>query len=509
MIVRASRKRIVLYYPQQWAKRQEPPYCRFTQEMPLALLAIAAWPLRDGYEVVLIDGSRMTARQAHQSVVAACDGALLYATTGILGQQITDGLVCTRQVKARHPRLPAFIGGWFASVTPELQLATGLYDAVALGQGEITFREIVASVDAGEPLDGVAGLALRRNGEVVRTALRAVVGWERLLNLPWSLLDVEAYRGPQLCEPDRGTVGEPFGPGRPRFEISYFSSYGCPHRCTFCCSPQVTGQAWKAMPPERMLDDLAELQQRWGFDGVNFADANFGLHEERARAIAEGMLARGLRFSYFAYLQAASIARFQPSTLDRMAESGLYTGVVGAEAGSQDTIRRIRKPTRGGENMRAASELGRRGVAPLMTYMIGYPGESVESMCATLEEARQIALCCPRVRPEVWPFRPLPGSEAYEEAIREGFQPPQTLEDWGRAEDYWTDEAWPGRIAPDVQHARRMFMFYSSLAQGRVRRKQGFWERRARQRLERRELRFALLEARVFHWVERLAGRRT
>ncbi len=506
--MRAAQKRIVLYYPQQWANAREPPFCRFTQEMPLALLAIAAWPLRDGYEVVLIDGSRMTARQAHQRVVDACAGALLYATTGILGQQITDGLLCTRQVKARHPRLPAFIGGWFASVTPELQLATGLYDAVALGQGEITFREIVAAVDAGAPLDGVAGLALCKNGEVVRTAHRAVVGWEQLLNLPWQLLDVEAYRGPQLREPDRGTVGEPYGPGRPRFEISYFASYGCPHRCTFCCSPQVTGLAWKAMPPERLLDDLEELQRRWGFDGVNFADANFALHEERARAIAEGMLARGLRFSYFAYLQVASIARCQPSTLDRLAESGLFTAVVGAEAGSQETLGRIHKPTRGGENLRAARELSRRGVAPLMTYMIGYPGESVESMRATLEEARQIALTCPRVRPEVWPFRPLPGSEAYEQAIQEGFQPPHTLEEWGRAEDYWTDEAWPGRIPSEVQHARRMFMFYSSLASGRVRRKLGFWERRARRRLERNDWRFGLLEARLFHWLQRLAGPR-
>ncbi|MBI4878620.1 MAG: hypothetical protein HY812_03035 [Planctomycetes bacterium] len=122
--------------------------------------------------------------------------------------------------------------------------------------------------------------------------------------------------------------------------------------------------------------------------------------------------------------------------------------------------------------------------------------------------ARQIALCCSRVRPEVWPFRPLPGSDAYEEAIRGGFQPPRTLEEWGRAEDYWTDEAWPGRIAPDVQHARRMFMFYSSLAQGRVRRRLGFWERRARRRLERNDFRFGLLEARLFHWLQRLAGRR-
>jgi len=506
VITVARRKRIVLYYPQQSAHGGAPPYCRYTQELPLALLAIAAWPVRDGYDVVLIDGSRTPVEEAHRRVLDACDGALLYATTGILGHQVSDGLHCTRKVKARHPGLPAFIGGWFASSAPGLQLDTGLYDAVALGQGELTFREIVSAVEAGQPLDEVAGLALQRDGEVVFTARREVAGWDKLLNAPWQLLDPELYRAPQLREPDRGTVGGPFGPGRPHFEISYFASYGCPYRCTFCCSPEVTGLAWKAMPAARMLDDLQELQQRWGFDGVSFVDANYGVAEPRAREVAEGMLARDLRCSYFIFLQAASVARFQPSTLDAMAASGFYGCVVGAEAGSEETMRRIRKPTHGDQNLRAAVELDRRGVSPLMTYIIGYPGEGEASMRATLEEARQVALRCPRARPEVWPFRPIPGTEDYELALRDGFVPPRTLEEWGSAEDYWTDEAWPGRIADDVKRARRMFMFYSSLAQGRVRSTQGFWERRARRRLARNDFRFGLLEARVFHGLQRVAG---
>lgn len=127
-------------------------------------------------------------------------------------------------------------------------------------------------------------------------------------------------------------------------------------------------------------------------------------------------------------------------------------------------------------------------------------------MRATLEEARQIALHCPRARPEVWPFRPLPGTEDFDRAVAEGFTPPRTLEEWGRAEDYWTDEAWPGRIATDVKRARHMFMFFSSLAQGRVRRKVGFWEERARRRLRRNDYRFGRLEAGLFHWYQRAAA---
>src|SRR5690349_9592610 len=107
-----SPRKIVLYSPQS-ASNPRPPNSRWRDELPLSMLTLAAWPLADGFEVVLVDGSRFTREEAHRRVVEACDGALLYATTGILGPQLLDGHACTRAVKAKHPHLPAFIGGWF------------------------------------------------------------------------------------------------------------------------------------------------------------------------------------------------------------------------------------------------------------------------------------------------------------------------------------------------------------------------------------------------------------
>jgi radical SAM superfamily enzyme YgiQ (UPF0313 family) len=501
-----NKKRIVLYYPQQRADCREPPFCRLTQDMPIALLAIAAWPIADGFEVKIIDGTRYWPHEAHQRVVEACEGALLYATTGILGHQITDGLICSQKVKERHPHLPLFMGGWFASTTPEMQLRTGLYDAVAIGQGEITFREIVQAVHAGEPLDDVHGLALMRDGKVYQTPERKIAGWDRILNLPWHLIDPELYLKPQLRERDRGTMGTAFGPGRPRFEISYFASYGCPHACTFCCSPRVTGRGWKAMPAERMLDDLAELKEQWGFDGVSVLDANYGVKEERSRKVAEGMLNRGLHFSYYTYCEASSLLRYQPSTLDLMAESGMYGCVLGGEAGCAETLDRIKKPSSTEDTLRAGVELEKRGMSSLISFMIGYPGETSASMYATLDQARRVAVACPNTRVEVWPFRPLPGTEEYDRAIRAGFRPPASLEEWGLSGDYWTDQAWPESVPKDVAKARRIFMFYSSIGQGRVRQKNGFWEKRARQRLRKKDFRFGRIEASAFHWCEKIAN---
>src|SRR5690242_10903592 len=160
-------KKIVLYQPQQVDESLGLPSSK--DLLPLEMLTIAAGPLADGYEIVIIDGSLLDQEEAHRRVVEACEGALLYATTGILGYMVFDGLVCSRKVRARHPKLPVFVGGWFASVRPDLLLTQGPYDAVVLGQGELTFRELVAAVASGASLEQVPGLALWRDGQLVKT----------------------------------------------------------------------------------------------------------------------------------------------------------------------------------------------------------------------------------------------------------------------------------------------------------------------------------------------------
>jgi radical SAM superfamily enzyme YgiQ (UPF0313 family) len=279
-----AKKKIVLYQPQQVNESLGLPSSK--DMLPLEMLSIAAWPLEDGYDVQIIDGSLYSPEEAHRRVVEACEGALLYGTTGILGYMINDGLLCSRAVKQAHPHLPAFIGGWFASVRPALQLETGLYDAVILGQGELTFREIVRAVDCGEPLDDIPGLALWRDGEMQQTDRRGIVGWDKLLNMPWDLIDIDPYRDHQMRANSCGDVLRmptpvAMGEREPYFGITYFSSYGCPEPCTFCCSPEITSQRWKCMPAERMLDDLEELKERWNYDVVRFHDANWGVMEKR------------------------------------------------------------------------------------------------------------------------------------------------------------------------------------------------------------------------------------
>ncbi len=504
-----TKKKLVLYQPQQVDSSIGPP-CSGDM-LPLEMLTIAAYPERDGYEIVIVDGSLYTQEEAHRRVVEACEGALLYATTGILGFMVTDGFACTSKVRARFPKLPSILGGWFASVRPELQLATGMYDAVVLGQGELVFRDVVKAIDAGLPLDAVDGLALWRDGQVLKTQKRGVVGWDELLDCPWHLIDIAPYRDRQLASGShkhilRMPTPPAIGDRKPYFGITYFSSYGCPEPCTFCCSPIVTDRRWKAMPAARMLDDLQSLQQRWGFDTVRFHDANFGVMQKRTAEFAEGLLARDMKLHWNAFIETHAILQYKPAVLDAVAKSGMYVAEIGAEAGSNDMMKRIGKPIVDDDNINAAVEMDRRGVCASVTYIIGYPGESAESMHATIDQCRRLHVAAPHARPTVWPYRPIPGTAMWDEALALGYQPPQSLPEWGSIGEYHLEETWPGKIPPDVALRRKLYQHYVTLSYGLARGKIGWWERRAESRLRDNNWKLGVFEARafdVFNRVER------
>jgi len=481
------KKKIVLYQPKQVDETLGLPSSK--DMLPLEMLAISAFPLLDGYEVVIVDGSLFDGEAGHERLLEACEGAMLYATTGILGYMVVDGWLATQKVKARFPELPAVIGGWFASVRPDLQLATGLYECVVHGQGEQTFREVVQAIDAGEPLDAIEGLYLLRDGAVLATPRRAVLGWDKIPGMPWHVLDIEPYKRHQLRAGSprdvlRMPTPDPIGYGKPYFGITYYSSYGCPEPCTFCCSPEVSSRRWKAMPAARMLDDLQALKERWGFDVVRFHDANFGVMQKRVREFCQGMLDRKLEFWWNAFIETHSILTYDAETLDMLAECGMYIAEIGAEAGTDDMMRKIGKPIKGDDNIAAAVEMDKRHIQASVTYIIGYPGEAEESMLATIDQCRRLHNAAPHARPTVWPYRPIPGTAMWDEATALGYQGPRTLREWGSIGEYHLEETWKGNISPRVAEARKMYQHYVTLSYGLARGKKGWWERRAQRRLE-------------------------
>ena len=501
--------KIVLYQPQQTNRSTGPQSS--CDMLPLELIHVAAFPLRDGHEAVIIDGSFYSQDEAHRRVREACAGAGLFATTGILGWQVSDAYTCAESVRAEYPSLPRVIGGWFASVLPEVELRDGVFDAVVLGQGELTFRDLVEAVATGSDWEQVAGLALWRGGAVHKTEKRPVVGFDQLIDPAWELIDFAPYREGQLRADSPGhTLRMPappwIGKRSPYVGITYFSSYGCPEPCTFCCSPFVTDRRWKAKPAAKILDDIEMLRERWGgFDVVRFHDANFGVMEKRTKEFAEGLLARGIRIGWNAFIETYSVNNYKESVLDACAASGYYVAEVGAETGDPEMMKRIGKPIKGEANFEAAARLHDRNIWASITYIIGFPYESEEAMLATIDQARRVQLRCPNSSTHVLPYRPIPGTKNFEEAQELGYVPPQDVHTWGNIGEYHTHQTW--NVIPErVMRMRHLHNHYTTLYKGIARKRTGLFEKLAKWRLEKDCMSFPV-DAKLFHVVNSVEKR--
>jgi radical SAM superfamily enzyme YgiQ (UPF0313 family) len=498
--------KIVLYQPQQSNKRKDGQSS--LDMLPLEMLHVAALPRRDGHEVVVVDGSLYDQDDAHRRVLAACEGATIFGTTGILGWMVSDAYTCAEKVRARHPHVARVVGGWFASVLPHIELRDGVFDAVVLGQGELTFRDFVEAIDSRTDLETVPGLALWRDGTVHTTAHRQVVGFAELVDPAWDLIDFTPYREGQLrADSPKHCVRMPGPPWKgkraPYVGISYFSSFGCPEPCSFCCSPMVTNRRWKAKPAAKILDDLEMLRDRWGpIDVVRFHDANFGVMQKRAREFAEGLLARDMKIGWNAFIETYSVNNYEESTLDLCAASGYYVAEVGAETGDPETMKRVGKPIVGDANFNAAARLHDRNIWASITYIIGFPREPKESMMATIDEARRVQLRCPNSSTHVLPYRPIPGTSMFDLAVEDGYVPPDDVHSWGTIGEYHLHETW-STIPPAVMKARRLHNHYTTLFKGIARKRQGVFERIAKWRLENDEMRFPV-DAKLFGLVDRI-----
>ncbi len=467
-----TRKHIVMYLP----CRGDPAKGEVIAAdlFPLELQQIAGVALERGWTVDLIDA--MIEDKPLERVLAACDEADLFCSSCILGYQVFDGVEVSNAVREKFSDLPIWWGGWFPSAVPELFLNGASADAVCIGQGEITFGEMLDALDSGVPLDDIHGLALMKEDHVVFTPRRPVVGFDEFPLSPFSeVIDLQRYYTEQerqkAIETMRGRGVRhrfPDPPGRSGWPaISYHSSFGCPEPCTFCNSPGVTNRAWKMLPADRLLDHIQEIHERDPFVGLRFQDANFGVHQKRMNEFSRGLIERELNLVWHATIEIKQVNQYSDETLDLMRDSGLYVVPTGIEAANETTQLDIGKRIKEGESIRAIEKLDDRGILAGCSYIIGYPNETEESMQDTLDEARYIKTHFKHASVDVFPYRPIPGAELWQHALDAGYQPPTTAKDWGEMFEYKVD-SWMGAIPENISREWTVFNFLAPWADGNI-----------------------------------------
>ncbi|MCI4351484.1 MAG: B12-binding domain-containing radical SAM protein [Thermoplasmata archaeon] len=298
--------------------------------------------------------------------------------------------------------VPSVAGGPDAATRPELYLDGG-FDAVVPGEGERTVVDLTERAASGETLVGTPGSVTRTGGKLTRGPPRSFLRDLDELPLPaWDLIDMDGYLGRW----ERRT-------GERRAAV--LTSRGCPFDCSWCSKPTF-GRTYRQQSPERVVAELEALRARFRVDYVRFCDDVFGVNRRWLEELLDRMDRSGLDLKFECL---ARVELLKPDLLARMRTLGLARVYVGVESGSQKMLDLMNRGTRLAQIERAAESLRTEGIRQFWFLMLGYPGETLDDIEATLRLFR-------RFSPEEYSVSiavPVPGTRFYD-SVRERLKPP-------------------------------------------------------------------------------------
>ncbi len=387
---------------------------RGNQRYPLSILALAA--MIEGLEdYAIVDGNLDDDPRVSIDRAMRENPARLLAVTVMPGPQVVAAVPVCRWFKEAYPKTPVVWGGYFPSLYANTCLNAKYVDFVVRGQGEDTFVELLAALDAGgRNFSGIRGLSYRDAFQL------PVHNEERLLRspgdfpvMPYQRLDADRYLRPTFLG-SRTTV--------------YQSSIGCPYQCNFCGVVGFSGSREKMESPQRTVSVLAGLQRDYGVNAVQFYDNNFFLREDHTRELAERM--KPLRMNWWCEGRVDAVMRFSDDTFRKLREAGCVMIFFGVESGSNRKLKEMKKELSAEQALELAARIRQFGIVPEYSLIFGDPADSETDFNETVDFAKRVKIINPEIEIVVQTYVPVPQRSGEMYGRLDNFEFPTTPDEW-------------------------------------------------------------------------------
>ncbi len=277
-------------------------------------------------------------------------------------------------------------------------------DVVIKGEGEMALLELVTQLENKSWVPNqVQGLVWKDGAEVRETAKRSVM--KELDSLPmaaWDLIDIDEYR--KIWTNKNGY-----------FTLNVATTRGCPFKCNWCAKP-IYGNRYNTRSPQKVVDELIFLQEKFKYDYIWFCDDIFGLKPEWVIEFANLIDKNKLRIKY--KIQSRADLLVQENYISALAKSGCDYVWMGAESGSQKILDAMDKGTSIDQIRKANALLKKHGIHTAFFLQFGYPGETSEDIQLTIDLLNE---CLPDDI-GISVSYPLPGTQFYENVKSELIQ---------------------------------------------------------------------------------------
>ncbi len=307
--------------------------------------------------------------------------------------------VCVARQAA--PQAVIVLGGPHVTFTAEETLGTmPQVDVVARGEGDQILVDLARALAAGDGLERVPGISLRRDGQIVENPAPPPLDVNTLPMPAFHLLPMDRYRWPELG----GTFA------------TILASRGCPFKCTFCSEWPFWRGGWRPYNPEMVVEQLDVLVNRYGRDNIWFGDDCFNVDRDHVAAICEGILRRGIDVNWY-YQGRADLLVKHKDLLPLMRQAGNRMVQIGIEAANDEQRDELNKHLHT-ETIKDAVRLLRQNDIVCQGMMIvGLPTDSPR----TFEQKVRLIKRLDVDFPIFTMYTLFPGTQAYEEAVAKGW----------------------------------------------------------------------------------------
>jgi len=297
-----------------------------------------------------------------------------------------------RQARRLWPHVPIVIGGHHPTVSR--QWLDGFpADYVIAGEGAMAMSYLAGCLERGGRFDMVPGLAPFNHP----VRLPAVPPLGSLDELPLPDRSVTtAHRNHYFHSIYRPVA------------LVRFSA-GCPYRCTFCILWRLTNQRYMTRQADRIVAELASIE----VDNVYVVDDEAFIQPHRMTALADAISEAGIHKRYHMYVRADTAVR-NPAVIERWAEIGLDSVLMGAESMDEQDLLDYQKAAHTCDNRHAMRLFHQCGVKVRANFIVRpeYSDEDFdrlsETVCALGVDLPSFAV-----------LTPLPGTVPFEERRNE------------------------------------------------------------------------------------------
>lgn len=232
-------------------------------------------------------------------------------------------------------------------------------------QGEATLVKIISALKNNAPLQNINNLHLRT---------------------------AHGYKStPVLSEDNKlyeNTVDWSLFADRVNEHVAVRTAISCPYKCAFCGFPEHAGayQTTEVSPIIEELDSLVKIQS---LKSVHFVDDTFNIPKDRFKELLRQMVKKKYGFKWHSYYRCQFA---DDETMDLMRESGCEGVFLGIESGSSTILKNMDKAATADQYRKGIELLKKYDISTFGSFIIGFPGETYETVQETVDFIEQTEL---------------------------------------------------------------------------------------------------------------------